>query len=173
MEVQKIKSRVQKTELINWRELQFIQQEDFKELPDNERERLKGSFIKNGFVDPFMVWEDKKGVVWCLDGKHRTLLLEELTTDGVQVPPLLPANFIQCSSKKEAAKLVLVYSSYYAHITQQGLHDFIEAYKIDFLEIKEYVNIPEFSEDRFEQKFNLFQTDNAEEAEVEIADLPT
>lgn len=169
MDKMKIKDRVIKNELINWRELKFIQNEDFKELPVNERERLKASFKLNGFVDPFMVWQDAKGVTWCLDGKHRTLLLEELCSDGVEVPSLLPANFMRCSSKKDAAKLVLIYSSVYAHITQDGMHNFIQQNSIDFVEIKDYINLPEFSEERFEQKFDLFNVNDViEDAPIEI-----
>lgn len=164
-----IKNRVIKNDVINWRELNFIQQEDFKELPPNERERLKASFMKNGFADPFKVWEDPNGKVWCLDGKHRTILLEELCNDGVTIPPLLPAVFIMCKDKKEAAKLVLVYSSQYAHITQQGMQDFIETYNLEYFEMKDYVNIPEFSEERFEQNFNMYGIDDIEEPEVEVS----
>ena len=170
MENLKIKDRVIKNELINWRELKFIQNEDFKELPVNERERLKASFKLNGFVDPFMVWEDSRGVIWCLDGKHRTMLLEELSLEGVEVPNILPANFMRCSSKREAAKLVLIYSSVYAHITHEGMNNFIQHYSIDFLEIKDYINLPEFSEERFEQKFDLFNVNDIDEEAPVIID---
>jgi DNA modification methylase len=170
MDSTKVKSRVLKSESINWRELLFIQQENFKELPINDRERLKASFVQNGFADPFKVWEDKTGQLWCLDGKHRTLLLQELCEDGANVPILLPAVFIKCNSKKEAAKLVLVYSSQYAHITQQGYFEFLEEYKLDYLELKEFINIPEFSEERFEQKFDFFEIMAGEEPEVSIDD---
>ena len=40
-----VKSRVIKTELINWRELQFIQDETFKELPADAKHRLHTAIL--------------------------------------------------------------------------------------------------------------------------------
>ena len=37
------------------------------------------------FTQPFYVWEDETGTLWCLDGKHRTILLEELILEGKEV----------------------------------------------------------------------------------------
>jgi hypothetical protein len=45
---------------------------------------------------------------------------------------------------KEAAELVLVYSSNYAKITQQGLLDFVQNFDLDFPDLKNMMNIPEF-----------------------------
>ena len=149
-----VKSRVIKTELINWRDLQFIQDETFKELPADAKHRLKASLIANNFTQPFYVWEDESGVLWCLDGKHRTMLLEELILEGKEVPYQLPATFIDCENRKEAAKLVLIYSSMYAKITQEGLNSFIEFNDLDFSELKIEMDLPELSLERFEQKFN-------------------
>ena len=121
-----INHRVNKLENINWRELQFIQHEEFKELPKSSRDKLKQSLIKHDFSDPFKVWHDtSQNITYCLDGKHRTLLLEELIKDGVEVPEMLPAVFIECSDIKAAAKLVLVYSSVYAKITEQGSFEMV------------------------------------------------
>ncbi len=162
-----ITSRIIKTEQINWRELQFIQADNFKEFPAEEKHRLKASIIGNNFVEPFKIWEDETtSIRWCLDGKHRTLLLEELIKEGVNVPYLLPATFISCENKKEASKLVLIYSSIYAKITQEGMNDFLKMNDINLEEMKGQMNLPEFSLPRFEQKFNF--TDVAETAEDTI-----
>src|SRR5687767_11314822 len=101
-----ISSRVLKTEPINWQELSSIQNENFKELSDDAKRRLKASIVSNNFTQPFYLWEDQDGTRWCLDGKHRTILLEELIREGVNVPYLLPATFIHCENKKEASHLV-------------------------------------------------------------------
>lgn len=167
-EKQGLKSRVIKTALVNWRELQFIQQNDFKDLLPEAAQKLKASIVANNFTQPFYVWqEETTGIIFCLDGKHRTKMLEELMTEGYDVPYLLPATFIQCESKQEAARLVLIYSSIYAKITQQGLFDFIQLYELEYDNIRHQMDIPEFSTDRFEQKFDLFQTGEAEIKEVE------
>lgn len=149
-----VKSRVLKTALINWRSLKFIQSDQFKELDLESRHKLKASIVGNDFVEPFKVWEDFEGTIWCLDGKHRTLLLEELISEGVAVPYELPATFMDCENKKDASKLVLIYSSMYAKITQEGLAEFIKINELEFDELKQELDLPGFSMPRFEQKFN-------------------
>lgn len=165
-----LRSRVIKTEDINWRELQFIQQNKFKELPEEVMLKLKASLVANNFVQPCYIWEDTDGVRYCLDGKHRSIALEQLVSEGVDVPYLLPATFIRCENKQDAAKLVLIYSSYYAKITQQGLFDFMKVYELEMSSFSEEVNLPEFSMPRFEQKFDVFGTSLEKEIDIGIDD---
>lgn len=147
-------SRVVKTELVYWKQLTFLQSDSFKELTPEIREKLKKSILADNFAQPFYVWQDEeKGVIYCLDGKHRSLVLEELLSEGFTIPELLPATFINCKDKKEAAKLVLMYSSIYAKTTHQGLFDFIESYELMLPELKESINLPEFD-------FSLFESMN-------------
>ncbi len=161
-----IKSRILKTELINWRELQFIQNANFKELEPEAKHKLKASMAANNFIEPFYVWEDEMFVKWCLDGKHRTMMLEELIKEGISVPYQLPATFIQCKDKKEAAQLVLIYSSVYAKITQEGFNDFIKLNELDFEAIKLTTDLPDLSMERFEQKFNPLNLEFTEEDDI-------
>lgn len=171
MEKVKISSRVLKTENINWRELAFIQQDNFKELSPEDMNKLKSSLVNNNFVQPFYVWEDADGVRYCLDGKHRTKAQEELISEGYDVPYSLPATFIDCKDKQEAARLVLVFSSFYAKITQQGLFDFKELYDLDMIELKQMINLPEFSMPRFEQKFDVFGVNEPNEYDDMLVEL--
>lgn len=169
---ERLESRVIKTKEINWKELKFIQQDDFKELNQEAHDKLKASILSNRFTQPFYVWEEPETrIKYCLDGRHRVIILEELVSAGHEIPKLLPATFIQCSDKNEAARLVLVYSSIYAKITQQGLFDFIKEYDLDYAEIKETIDIPEFSEARYEQKFDVYNTSNdLDEYEVDAGE---
>lgn len=163
-----LSSRVLKTENVNWRDFKFIQQEGFKDLEPDAAHRLKASILANNFTQPFYVWEDpENGTIFCLDGKHRTLMLEQLLKEGYYVPYLLPATFIHCENKKEAAKLVTIYSSIYARVSQQGLFDFMKEYELDFSELREQMDLPEFSIDRFEQKFDMFDLNEPEDQEEE------
>ncbi|MBS3993132.1 MAG: hypothetical protein KGZ87_05405 [Bacteroidetes bacterium] len=148
-----IASRVLKTTLINWRELQFIQQENFKEWVNNGSEKLIESILKYQFIDPFKVWEHQ-GIIYCLDGRHRFLDLEKVIETGKEVPELLPATFIDCKNMKEAAELVLVYSSAYAKITQQGLLDFVNNFQLDFPDLQSIMNIQDFDVIEFEGLLN-------------------
>lgn len=161
-----IQSRVLKTQEIQWRNLQFLQDDDFKEWFENGDKKLLESILKYQFIDPFKVWEND-GNIYCLDGKHRYLDLLRVLESGFEVPDQLPATFIDCADMQEAAELVLVYSSAYANVTQQGMFNFIEKFELNFPEIKDVVNIPDFSIHRFEQKFDLYDVNDAEEPEVE------
>lgn len=166
---QTLRSRIIFTDLVAWRDLQFIQQDDFKELPKEARAKLRESILANEFTQPFYVWLDcDSGINYCLDGKHRTLILEELIADGYNIPLELPATFIDCKDKKEAAALVLTYSSIYAKITQQGLFDFLEMYELNFQEMMTGLDLPGFSSERFEQKFDLFHLKNSEADDCEV-----
>lgn len=140
--VKEIKSKILKTESIKWKDLEFIQDADFKEWILNGDEKLLRSLLKYQFVDPFKVWENN-GKIYCLDGKHRTIDLQQLLNQGVQVPDELPAIFLDCENLEEAAELVLVYSSAYAQITKTGLLNFTEKYEIDLPKFEAF-NLPSF-----------------------------
>lgn len=138
-----VKSKVLYTKFIDWRSLKFIQQDDFKEWTPEARAKLKHSVLSNEFTQPFYVWQDAADQeIYCLDGKHRTLILEELIAEGYDIPEKLPATFIDCKDKKEAAKLVLAYSSVYAKITTGGFQSFLEEYGIDENDIMLSIDIP-------------------------------
>ncbi|HEX8575770.1 MAG TPA: class I SAM-dependent methyltransferase [Flavobacterium sp.] len=162
-----INSRVIKTELINWRELQFIQQDNFKEWVNSGEQKLIESILKYQFIAPFMVWQNE-GVNYCLDGRHRYMDLEKVSGLGANVPELLPATFVDCANMKEAAELVLVYSSAYARITQQGLFDFVNNFDLDFPDLQAMMNIPEFDDVAFQGLLNKMEG-NEEEKIISLA----
>lgn len=166
-------SKVIETKLINWKELRFLQEDTFKELSAEIKEKLKASILSNNFAQPFYVWECKEdGLIYCLDGKHRTIILHDLIADGVEVPDMLPATFIECKDKTEAAKLVIIYSSIYAKTTHKGLFDFIEMYELEMPELKEMINLPEFDLDLFEQmNFTPLESDLIGEAKDKPASM--
>lgn len=166
-ETQSIASRVINTKKIKWKKLDFIQDENFKEWIDDGDEKLVQSILKFQFVDPFKVWQEG-GKTYCLDGKHRYLDLIRIEESGVEVPEELPATFMQCENISDAAELVLIYSSQYVKISQQGLFDFVSKFDIDIPGLNESINIPEFSMERYEQKFDLYDTETAEEPWVAV-----
>lgn len=138
-----IKSRIVKQEPVRWRELTWFQSPDLKKLNDEELAKLRASLVKNNFVDPFTVWyEEETGTSWILDGHHRQKAMNELLEEGVEIEELLPANFIQCSGRKEAAELVILYSSIYARISRTGLLEHIEQFNLDVRELASQFDIP-------------------------------
>lgn len=167
-----LKSRVLKTEEIEWRAAKWLQNEELKDLDDEALERLCSSLFTNDFVMPFNVWQDEEGIIWILDGHHRHKALNHIEKHGVLVdgerkqiaiPEKLPATFINCETKQEAAKLVLIYSSIYAKIQNQGLDIFLKLHDLDLNELKHEIDLPEFSLPRFEQKFNPPEIEEEEE----------
>lgn len=136
-----IGSIVEKLADIDWKRLEFIQHDSFKEWLPNGDNKLYESLIKYQFADPFKVWQCGENI-FCLDGKHRWLDLLEAEKRGVNVPELLPAIFIQCDNEKEAAELVLVYSSAYARITNAGFVEFAKMYELDPEVLSAQISIP-------------------------------
>lgn len=164
-----IVSRVIKTELIDWKKAKWFQNENLKDLDDKGMAKLKKSLLANNFIMPFNVWEEQlpdeviKAIEWILDGHHRQKALNELEEEGYEIPRLLPATFIRCENRQEAAKLVLIYSSIYAKITNEGLNDFLKFNEIDIDDLKFEIDLPDFSLPRFEQKFNPIDVDEEDE----------
>ena len=71
-----IGSIVEKLADIDWKRLEFIQHDSFKEWLPNGDNKLYESLIKYQFADPFKVWQCGEKI-FCLDGKHRWLDLLE------------------------------------------------------------------------------------------------
>ena len=137
-----IVSQIIKQSLVNWKSLKWLQSSKLKDIGEHGITKLKNSLKENNFVQPFNVWEDSKGVIWILDGHHREKALTQLEAEGYEIPETLPANFISCSDKKEAAKMVLLYSSIYAKITNEGLGEFLDDFDLDISNLINEIDLP-------------------------------
>ena len=147
-----IEDKIIKTGKVNWRRFEFLQKESFKEITKKQMAKLKASILNNDFIETFKVWQSD-GKVYCLDGYHRCLALSELAAEGYQVPEEFTANFIQCKDMKDAAKKVLVYSSIYASVTDEGLYEFSHDFNLNFEEIKFEIDIPRLDLERYEKGY--------------------
>ena len=136
-----IQNRIVKTGQVEWRKLEWFQPQNLKQISKEKFDKLKQSIKANSFLQPFNVW-DENGQIWILDGHHRKRAMEELEKEGYAIPETLPANFIDCKSRREAAKLVIVYSSIYADVTKQGLTDFITTEGLDLEDLSLEVDLP-------------------------------
>ncbi len=137
-----IVSQIIKQSLVNWKSLKWLQSSKLKDIGEHGITKLKNSLKENNFVQPFNVWEDSKGVIWILDGHHREKALTQLEAEGYEIPETLPANFISCSDKKAAAKMVLLYSSIYAKITNEGLGEFLDDFDLDISNLINEIDLP-------------------------------
>lgn len=132
-----IKDRVIKSEKIKWRELEWFQPEGFKEASDYDIENLEEIIKVHGVIRAFKVWDSPDGLK-VLDGH---LLYKVLQNIGDEVPDLLQAEFIECENEKQAAEFVLLYSSFWHKISEQGLYEFTQQFKINLSELN--VNLPD------------------------------
>jgi len=163
-----IHSRILRTELIRWREVQWLQG-SLKSISKPAFARLKRSLLANSFIQPFNIYQEN-GATWILDGHHRKLAMEELEKEGHTIPDSLPANIIDCTDLREARKLVLLYASIYAQADEESLYEFIHVGGLDFDELKMQIDLPEISLSQFEAGW---MTNEAVEDEIpEVPDEP-
>lgn len=148
--MKQISSRILRSEKVRWRDFEFLQPDGFKDLTSTGYSRLRESILRNGFVESFKVWQPAKSKkVYCLDGYHRCKVLRALESEGVEVPATFPADFLDCRTRKDAAKLVLVYSSVYASISDEGLYAFQDLHGLDLESIAAEIDLPDLDIEKF------------------------
>lgn len=125
-------------------------QGELKILTSENYEKLKKSILTHGFKFPMFVWKEVTTVQtrvlggkptttikwYVLDGHGRRRVLQHLRDDdGHEIPPI-PCVEITADTLGEAKKLVLLISSQYHTITEDGLYEFMSSGSIDlsFLE---------------------------------------
>ncbi len=93
-------------------------QGELKELSTREYKKLKKSLTENGIIVPFFVWPHD-GALWLLDGhqRHRVFNNEAWNID-------VPVIRIHADNEQDAKQKVLVISSQYGKITQEGYDEF-------------------------------------------------
>ena len=135
MNTNKVKEQI----LIDWKNLEWLQTADLKEISEVNLEKLKSSLKRNGFIQPFNIWWDsEREQYYILDGHHRRKAMLELEKEGIQdFNCLLPANVIECKDRDEAVKYLLLYSSNYAIMSEDGLGKFLALEGISVSELEE------------------------------------
>ena len=147
-----IENCIIKIEDVEWEKLSFLQKPTLKSIDKTQLGKLKESLKKNGYIQPCFVWENKEKI-YCLDGYHRRLALLELRDEGHPVPSKLTGLFIQCKDIKDAAKKVLIYSSIYASVTDEGLYEFSHDFNIDFNSVKMELDFPRLNLEAYESGY--------------------
>jgi hypothetical protein len=131
-------------------------QGNLKELREPEYKKLRRSIEKYGFRFPIFVWGNM-----ILDGHQRILVLKKMISDGWSIDPL-PVIEIEAENEKEAKHLLLLISSRYGHITDDGLYEFIMTSELNFDELKEEIDLPEIDFKQFEQSYFSEEPKDAE-----------
>ena len=141
-----ISDKIIKSDFVKWREFEILQPAGFKELTKQAYQKLRNSIIENDFVESFKVWEHEDKI-YCLDGVHRCKVLDILDGEGYDIPDKFRADFIECEDKKQAKKMVLVYSSRYAKLLEDGLYEFVQ--DLNWEELTQVIDLPDVDLDRF------------------------
>mgnify|MGYP001766697122 CR=1 FL=1 len=163
-----MKNKILKNEPVPWRECQWLQTKTFKEITDAGLERLIQSMLKLDYISSLKVWRDKKGVTWILDGHHRQRALEEIERRGHEIPDLLPAEFIDCKDRREAARYCFAYASTYARVTEQGITDMIEEFDLNLEDLSDSIEIHGIDLESFNMGDEIPTEGVGEEEEREI-----
>ena len=108
----------------------------FKELSKKNFEKLKNSISKNGFIQPFFIWENENKK-YILDGHQRQKAIVDLYGDI-----FVSCIVIDAKNLQEAKKLVLFYSSQYGEFSKESFIDF--GSDLQFPDIEDF-SFPGFS----------------------------
>ena len=95
-------------------------QGELKDLSDREAAKLRKSLREKSIFVPFFVWPAPDGNNYILDGHQRKRVL---VADGHGAMPV-PCVIIEADSLQDAKQKLLVISSQYGRITQEGYDTF-------------------------------------------------
>ena len=144
----KIKCKTSETasldELVNF-------QGKLKRLPEESYARLKASILDLGFSFPVFVWKDRNKMM-IIDAHQRVECLKRMRQEGYVIPKL-PIVWIEAENKKEAAKMVLAATSQYGEVQVDGLHSFMEEFKLEMPDLEETFKFPEIDFDSFRMTY--------------------
>lgn len=108
-------------------------QGNLKRLTKTNREKLKRSILKYGFIAPIFVWENQ-GDYYILDGHQRLKTLIHMRQEGYNIP-LLPVDYIEAATEKEAHDKLLVITSQYGEFDKYELEEWCNNIEKDTKEL--------------------------------------
>lgn len=114
--------------------LQDIEGEFFlKDLSKANFNKLKNSLLKYGIRFPFFFWRDENNKVWILDGTQRHKVLSWMRERPLEykLPDKYPFFKIKAKDIREAVQMLLLISSKYGEIQDEGLYGMISKFKLE------------------------------------------
>lgn len=137
-------------------------QGELKELSEDAKEKLKNSIVNMGFRIPIFMWKNK-----ILDGHQRIEAITSLMEEGYTLKNNeLPYIEILAKDQKEAKEMLLLISSRYGDITEEGVIQFITNAGIDYEELKQMIDLPEISDELFQDAIQ----DDEDEPEIKFTE---
>ena len=120
-----------------------------KELSEANFEKLKQSILRHGITFPFFVWQSD-GQSYILDGTQRDRVLKRMAEESYEIPPL-PCALIEARDKKDAAEKILLISSQYGRVTDEGLYEFLSTNDLDLGELEPLLELPALDLEEFKE----------------------
>ena len=142
-------------------------QKDLKDLSEKNYQKLRNEILNEGFVAPFMLWDDK-----IVDGTQRHRTLNKMKAEGIKMPDKFPAVEVHAGTETHARRLILALSSNYGEMTDDGLFEFLSDSHIGFDEMDarfefDAINFSDFKDEFYTDP----EVDNPKEDEVpEVGD---
>jgi DNA modification methylase len=130
---------------IDYRKLKPLQG-NLKDLSTKNYSKLKKSFSEKGLFVPMFVWQEGD-VYWLLDGhgrerlfsKEKAVFVDSKGKDTFEIPALI----IQAKDLKDAKEKILLISSQFQNITQEGFDEF--TFDLDQSWLDESINFDAFN----------------------------
>ena len=107
-----------------------------KKITPTNLAKLKNNILKNGFIAPLFVWDDK-GDYRLLDGHQRLAALISLRQEDYDIP-MIPVDIIQAKDEADAKKMLLSITSQYGEFEAAELKEWLD--QVDD-ETKEFLRI--------------------------------
>lgn len=100
-------------------------QGNLKKMSASSLMKLKNNILKNGFIAPMFVWDDK-GDYRLLDGHGRLKALIDLRQNDDYDIPLIPCDIIKAENEEEARTMLLSITSQYGEFDKETLQEWID-----------------------------------------------
>jgi len=140
----KIKIGEMQIQNIDYRKLKPLQG-NLKDLSKTNYSKLKKSFTEKGLFVPMFVWQEED-VFWLLDGhgrerlfsKEKAVFVDSKGNETFEIPALI----IQAKDLKDAEEKILLISSQFQRITQEGFDEF--TFDLDASWLEDSINFDAF-----------------------------
>lgn len=132
-------------------------QGNLKELSTVNYDKLKALIEAEGFAFPLAIARIKGKPYGVVDGHQRHRVVKRMLEEGYtladgQGRPLraagLPVSYVDCKDKAQAGRLILAAVSQFGKVTDEGLYEFLDAFKIDMATL-DTLDLPDFDTEKF------------------------
>ena len=140
-------------------------QDDLKTLGKEEYEKMRASFIKDGFSFVIHAWKNK-GKTYIIDGHQRVFTVAQMEKIEKFKIPSLPVAYIQAKTYKEAKLRVLAGASQYGKMHKDKLFSFMKENGISLEALSSQYHFPEIDIQAISDLFSNIKIDVLPEAEA-------